>query len=290
MSPKVSVIIPTYNRPEFIDKAIKSVLNQTYQDFEVIVVDDGTRVRAEDVVKKIKDNRVVYIKHPENRGGGAARNTGIKKSRGEYVAFLDDDDEWLPEKLEIQMKEFEKAGDDVGFCFSSVINKTKEGDKTKEVYDGIKNFHEDVLRNFKGFLTVTLIIKRKVFDEVGGFDERFPSHQEPDLIIRVTKKYRGLGVNKPLVKVNMMGDHDHIGANLDKRIAGRRMILNKYLGEFKKKPRFLAKHYFQLAIFLRDDGEIEEASEFFKKAWKTNFHWRYFAHYVVMKIKTIYIY
>lgn len=106
-NPKVSVIIPTYNRAHLIGRAIKSVLNQTYKDFEIIIVDDGSTDKTEEVVKDFKDERVRYIRREKNKGGSAARNTGIKAARGEYIAFQDSDDEWLPEKLEKQMKAFE---------------------------------------------------------------------------------------------------------------------------------------------------------------------------------------
>ena len=89
---KVSVIIPTHNRPEYVGRAIKSVLNQTYQDFEIIVVDDGLEKRAEPVINKITDSRIKYIKHEQEKGGSAARNTGIRAAQGEYIAFLDNDD------------------------------------------------------------------------------------------------------------------------------------------------------------------------------------------------------
>jgi len=96
-NPKVSVIIPTYNRAHLIGRAIQSVLNQTYQDFELIVVDDGSTDNTNEVIKEFsqKDKRILYIKHDKNKGGSAARNTGIKAARGEYIAFQDSDDEMV---------------------------------------------------------------------------------------------------------------------------------------------------------------------------------------------------
>ena len=107
-NPTVSVIIPTYNRAHLVDRAIQSVLNQTYKDFELIIVDDGSTDNTEDIIKEFqkKDERIKYIRHEENRGGSAARNTGIKAAKGEYIAFLDSDDEWLPIKLGRQISEF----------------------------------------------------------------------------------------------------------------------------------------------------------------------------------------
>ncbi len=102
--PKVSVIIPTYNRPHLVSRAIRSVLEQSYQDFEVIVVDDGLDKRSKDVIEGIGDGRVRYIENVKSEGAPASRNRGAKESRGDYLAFLDDDDEWSPHKLELQIK------------------------------------------------------------------------------------------------------------------------------------------------------------------------------------------
>jgi len=99
-NPTISVIIPTYNRANFIDVAIKSVLNQSYQDFEIIIVDDGSTDNTEEIVKNFNDFRINYFFHKFNQGISAARNTGIKACQGKYIAFLDSDDEWLPEKLD----------------------------------------------------------------------------------------------------------------------------------------------------------------------------------------------
>jgi len=277
---KVSVIIPTCNRPDLLPRAIKSVLSQIYQDFEIIVVDDGDKRSAENVVRQFNDERIKYIKHVERKGGAAARNTGIKAAQGEFIAFLDDDDEWLPKKLEIQMRQFENTPNDVGFCFSAIININADGEKASEVPDGIGNYLELSLRRFKGFMTSTLIIKKYVFDKAGFFDEMFPSHQEPDLIIRIAKNFKGLGVNQPLVKMDMIGAHEHIGSSLERRIGGGKMILNKHLEEFKKRPEVLAKHYFQIALWHRDNKQFVEAEAYFKKAWKESFRLRYFYHYL----------
>jgi len=276
---KVSVIIPTHNRPDLLPKAIKSVLNQSYQDFEVIVVDDGLEIRAESIVKKVNDSRIVYIQHETERGGAAARNTGIKAAQGEFIAFLDDDDEWLPKKLEIQMSRFRDTNQEVGFCFSAVKIVKNKVEEFNYVPEGIANYYEDILRRFKGFLTSTLIVKKYVFNKVGIFDELLPSHQEVDLMIKMSKSYKGLGINQHLI--SMMGDNSNkIGADLKKRIRGREMILNKYLDDFKKRPKLLARHYFWLGLMYRDDKRYLDSREFFYKALKLNFKIKYLLHYI----------
>ena len=105
--PKISVVIPTHNRASFLKKAIESVLRQSYTNLEVIIVDDNSTDNTKEVVNSYKDKRIKYIVHDKNKGGAVARNTGIIASTGDIVAFLDDDDEWLPEKIKKQMELFE---------------------------------------------------------------------------------------------------------------------------------------------------------------------------------------
>ena len=142
--PTVSIIIPTYNRAHLIDRSIQSVLNQTYQDFELIVVDDGSTDNTEDIIRQFqeKDKRIKYIKHDKNKGGSAARNTGIKNSRGEYIAFQDSDDEWFPEKLEKQIEIIECTDPKVGIVYSDMF----------KIYNkNIKYFHSPAIMP-KGYI------------------------------------------------------------------------------------------------------------------------------------------
>lgn len=277
---KVSVIIPTHNRPELLKNAVNSVLNQSYKDLELIVVDDGLEKRADGIIKDSNDLRLKYILHEKEKGGSAARNTGIRNATGDFIALLDDDDEWLPEKLEVQMKEFEKSPTDVGFCFSAVTNDYGKELKNTRVPSGIGNYLELALLRAKTFLNVTLIVKKYVFDEVGFFDESFPSHQEADLVIRMAKKYKGLGINLPLVRVNMRPGHDSIGSSIEKGIIGKEMILSKHWNDFKDRPEILSRRYFELGLIYRDSSQFKKAWELFKKAWRTNFRLKFFVHYL----------
>ena len=107
--PSVSVIIPTHNRGEMLRRAIDSVLSQTYKDFELIIVSDGSADETDKVIVSYTDPRIRFLKHDKSRGASAARNTGIRASIGQYIAFLDDDDEWTLDKLEVQVPVIEKS-------------------------------------------------------------------------------------------------------------------------------------------------------------------------------------
>ncbi len=268
--PKVSVVIPTYNRPEMVTRAVRSVLAQSYQNFEIIVVDDGLEKRAEEEVQNIHDERILYIKNEKSLGGGGSRNVGIGLSKGEYIAFLDDDDEWLPEKLKIQMDALVKAPETVGFCFCAVTNVFDDREENTKIEDGIKDYSVISLVRFKGFLTVTLLFPKNVLLEVGGFDTTLPSHQDPELVLRVSQKYKGLGVNQPLVRVNMKSAHDHIGGSLKRRIVGREMVIEKHKDKFVTHKDLLAKHYLWLGLWCRDDGQKEKARGYFWKSFQTD--------------------
>jgi len=279
--PKISVIIPTCNRPDLAPRAVKSVLSQTLKDLEAIVVDDGIEKRAEEAIKKINDERIVYIKHETNRGAAAARNTGIKAARAPYVAFLDDDDEYLPEKMEKQLSALEKIADEAAFVFSPVINYYEESGRSvvqpiKE--SGLNDFYELALAHRIRILTPSFLAKKEALDAIGGFDEKYPSNQEWDLTIRLTKKFKGFCLNEPLVKVHLH-QGEHINTNSGRRIRGREMIISNHFQELEKRPKILAKHYFELAIICRDAGERKKAAGYFALAFrldKTNL--RYLFH------------
>ena len=178
-NPTVSVIIPTYNRAHLIGRAIQSVLNQTYRDFEIIVVDDGSADNTEEVVKSFYDKRIKYIKHKKNKGAAATRNTGIKAARGKYIAFQDSDDEWLPEKLEKQMKVFENAPAKVGVVYTDMWRIMRN--KRKYYFSSPMITPEDgiIYKQALDYKVMnigiqTALIKREVFEKVGMFDEKFP--------------------------------------------------------------------------------------------------------------------
>lgn len=276
--PKVSVVIPTHNRPEMLKRSVASVVAQTYSDWELIVVDDGLQERAQAIVASFGDERIRYIPHEKERGGSVARNTGIRAARSAFIAFQDDDDEWVPEKLEVQMKLFTNTSDDIGFCFSAVINVFDDHSERTHVPDGIDDYAELSLASSKNFLTVTLVFKRPVLDAIGYFDESLPSHQETDLIIRAAAKYKGLGIDQPLVMVNLRSGYERTGGKLERRIAGREMIIKKHRAALERYPEHLAFHYFRLGLFYRDNGNYQEARRRFRNAWRTNFVPRYFLH------------
>jgi len=200
--PVVSVIIPTFNRALTIDRAIMSVLNQTYPDFEIIVIDDGSTDNTKEKINNLSDIRIKYINHPENKGAAAARNTAIKKAKGKYIAFLDSDDEWLPQKLKEQVNTIMRTAEKVGVVYTGTYRKIK--DKTYYIPNPkIDKKEGDIYKNLllgKYLVpTPSAMVKKSVFEKLGVFDESLPARAELDLWLRISKKYHFKYISKPLV-------------------------------------------------------------------------------------------
>ena len=165
LNPSISVILPSYNRAHLIERAIQSVLEQTYYDLELIIVDDGSSDNTEAVVRKLRDGRIRYVKHEIKSGANAARNTGIRVARGIFLAFQDSDDYWLPHKLEEQMRVFSSAPENVGVVYTGFWRIEGE-ERTYIPSNEIKNKNGDV---HKGLLagnfvtTQAVLIKRECF-------------------------------------------------------------------------------------------------------------------------------
>ncbi len=255
--PTVSVVIPTYNRAHLVGRAIQSVLNQTYQDFEIIVVDDGSTDNTEEVVKSFNDPRIRYLRHDQNRGGSAARNTGINMARGEYIAFQDSDDEWLPEKLEKQMRVFENAPAEVGVVYTDMW---RIGKGEKRYWHSPKIMPEDgivykqALDQVMGIGIQTAVIKRECFNVVGMFDENFPRFIDLELFARLSKYYYFYHINEPLV--NFYDTGKGISNNNEALVKAYQLIFEKYSYDIVKNKRSLAKHMYSLGNLLCQNGDF----------------------------------
>ncbi len=192
--PVVSAIIPTYNRSNLLDRAIKSVLNQTYQDLELLVVDDGSEDNTQQLVQQFNDPRIHYIRHEVNKGAPTARNTGIKNSRGKYIAFLDSDDQWLPKKLEKQLGLFFTTDlTNVGLIYTGSLILTEPGGKIvrKQIPSQRGYVFEKMLKqgNIVAGGGSSALIKKSCFDEVGLFHEGLPAGQDHEMWLRISRVF-----------------------------------------------------------------------------------------------------
>lgn len=257
----ISIIIPSFNRASTIKRSIESVLNQSYKELEVIIVDDNSKDNTKEIVESINDSRVRYIRHDKNYGANVARNTGVNNARGELVAFQDSDDEWINNKLEIQIEEMKLYDADIVSC---AINKFVGSQKLiipNRIIDDSKIQKEILYGNF--ISGQTILGKRECFLEE-AFDEELPRLQEWELMIRLCKKYKIHFVNKPLVNVYLQDDS--ISSKPEKAIVALKYIMKKHesliindcnamvtlykmLGNYSMEADIYEVNYFNKAIY-----------------------------------------
>ena len=259
----VSVILPTYNRARLLRRAVKSVLNQTFEDFELIIVDDGSTDNTESVIRSFNDDRIKYIRHPTRKGASAARNTGIKASRGKYIAFQDSDDEWFPEKLEKQVNAFENARSDVGVVYTGMWRIRKDNSRkyypVKEVERKEGYIHEVLIKRSLDIATVTAMVRRECFDKMGVFDENLLAFEDYDLWLRISKYYPFKCIDEPLVRAFFQ--EDSITLNVDASVTAMERIILKHWEDFTKYPKALRKHCIWMGNHLILRGELKRGRE-----------------------------
>lgn len=202
-SPLISVIIPTHNRAQELKRSVESVLKQTRQDFEIIIISDGSTDNTPDTVTSFNDPRIRFFQHEVCKGASAARNTGLRAAKGKYIAFLDDDDEWLPTKLEKQLPVIEKSPPEVGLVYAWMEyfkNGESRGLRAPELRGNV--FVEMLDKQAIGGCP-TIIIKREVIERIGFFDESLPRGNDGNYWRRITKYYNVDFVPKVLANVHL---------------------------------------------------------------------------------------
>ncbi len=230
-SPQVSVVIPTYNRAALLPRAIRSVLSQTFPDIECIVVDDGSTDHTAALVEGFQDPRLRFLRLSVNRGVGHARNVGIQSARGELIAFLDSDDEWLPQKLERQVKRMRETADPgvaVIYCLSCQYDGAADRMKPHRtiIYEGDVFGH--LLTGWCPPTASLFLVKRASLQEIGGFDERLPYAEDHDLWLRLAEAHNHFAAVGEL----LVSKHENRGPQLSTdpfvRLGGTRLLDRKW--------------------------------------------------------------
>jgi glycosyltransferase involved in cell wall biosynthesis len=275
MNPKISVIIPTYNRANLLPRAIKSVLNQTFQDFELIVVDDGSTDNTREVVEEFqkKDSRIKYI-FQENSGGPAKPiNTGIKNSRGECIAILESDDEWLPEKLEKQIKvleEFKNVGLVSCYAFRIFADGTKKLYKTP--YLGIfKKTKWKLFWEKWGIISLsTVMVRKEVIEKVGFFDEKIKTGADIDFYLRCIKKFDFYFIHEPLISYYESEESLSKKYFWKKWIPEYKYMLEKYREDFEECKKAKSRFLRNLGTCYVLNGDLNKAKKYLSEAILNN--------------------
>lgn len=278
----ISVVIPTYNRAKTIKRAIDSVLNQTYSNIEIIIVDDSSTDNTSEIIGDYNNEKIKYHKLEKNSGACAARNIGIQMASGKYIAFQDSDDEWVKEKLEKQIKTLKKTNTKVTFC---ALNYMQDGKKTgKKIPDidvnKFKNMTKELLKeNF--ISTQTILGEKSVFDEI-KFDEALPRFQDWDLAIRISKLYKISYLDEALV--NLYIQKDSITKSPQKKVKAFEIMYKKYYKDINEDTEI--KYCFEANIALAIFNAGELCTKELKASLKERFNIKIFICYIGCITKT----
>ncbi|RJP75611.1 MAG: glycosyltransferase family 2 protein [Desulfobacteraceae bacterium] len=290
--PLVSVVIPTHNRSELLKRAVQSVLSQTWQDFEIIVVSDGSIDNTQETVASFQDDRIRFLHHPVSKGASAARNTGMKAAKSQYIAFLDDDDEWTPDKLELQMPVIINSEPRVGLVYAWMEYFDK--DKSIGIHAPLRRGYvlPDMLDKQAIGGCPTVIIKKEVLNVVGGFDEELMRGNDGDFFRRVSKYFEVDYV--PLVLARIHVNHgDRISMNSRKHLLHEVFTMKKRIDvfntEFQQYPRQKSNVFAQIAASYILICEWNKAYHFFKKAMQCKISLLYKAKLIVLMNKRVFL-
>ncbi len=262
---KVSVIIPAYNCSTYIDKAIESVFTQTYRDFEIIVVDDGSSDTTAEEVKKYEK---IHYKWQKNSGPAAARNLGIKEASGEYIAFLDADDVWLPKKLELQVAKFEQ-NDSIKLVVCGRYDYGINGQITEwipKLNDYSKNelMNRLLFRNILGGCS-TIMVRKSCLHNIGAFDTSLQVAEDWDLWMRIVKEHEIASIDLPLLKYTIRKDSQSFYG--ERNLQNELFFLNKIFSEnplsYSKllKRKAYSYRYLSAAIAYKETKDISKVKK-----------------------------
>lgn len=259
----ISVIIPSYNREKTIGRTIDSVLNQTFKDIEVIIVDDCSIDNTTAIVSAYNDSRIHYIKHEQNRGACAARNTGVKYAKGEYIAFQDSDDEWMPDKLEKQMDCLEK--DKAEICISRFLSRDVDSHREEVHPFGEVRLDEEHFLE-RSYISTQVLFGYKYCFLDEKFDESLPRLQDWELSLRLIRKYRITFCDSILAIQNIQ--IDSITKDKRKELIACKIIYQKHENTFLKYPHVACKMLERIAVCEWKNGQA--FSNTLKQAYEIN--------------------
>ena len=264
--PRVSGTIPTYRRPELLPRAIASVLCQTFEDFELLIIDDASQDTTGQVVKSISDERIRYCRNEINKGGAASRNRGIREAQSSYIAFLDDDDEWLPEKLELQVALLDQSPPEVGGIYTGyerIMSITGESlGKTLPTKRGDLSYELLLSNPLAG--PSALLLRKECFEVSGLFDEELPSYQDYDLWIRISKAFEFDYVKEVLYRYYV---HDNkIWTNPQALSKGLDIMANKHCTKDLGIRKNFSSQFLLVGVMFCYQGNLERGRKAFLTA------------------------
>ncbi|WP_431359007.1 glycosyltransferase family 2 protein [Halovenus amylolytica] len=269
----MSVVLPTYNRADLLGRSIGSVLEQTYEDYELIVVDDASTDDTAETIKQLNDDRIQYIRHAVNSGAAAARNTGIKAAEGDIIAFQDSDDRWEERKLEKQIDAFENSAENVGVVYTGTRKESPDSEEYipgRGVQPKEGNIEDSILRY--NFVTPqAAAVKKRCFETVGTFDEELPPLSDWEMWIRMSEFYEFKFVDEQLVTAYLQ--EDSISTNNDANVLARERIIEKHRDRFNGET--LARQLFFIGHGAIKTGDMVKGRRYLREAFEADSQLQY---------------
>ena len=277
-SPLVSIILPTYNCASFLPHSIGTILSQTYNSYEIIVIDDGSTDNTKEVLYPFMQ-RIKYIRSEQNKGLPTARNIGIRPAQGKYIAFIDADDLWLPEKLQTDIEYFE-THPEVSMVYSKHINVDEKGEDLngntrKQLPSG--NIFLQLFSEQNFVISSSVVVRKEVFETTGLFDEQLVNCQDWDMWLRIAFHFKVAGINKPLVKYRH--NPHSLSKNRNNVLKYQKIVIDKIYNKFKDTEnsitekvykKRLASHYAKAGRYYLRIGDKNRANENFSLSLKNS--------------------
>nr|WP_275440132.1 glycosyltransferase family 2 protein [Paenibacillus sp. ACRRY] len=269
----ISIIMPVYNRQESIACAIESILNQTYSNFELIIIDDGSTDKTCSIISSFSDDRIRYFLLKKNIGAAAARNVGIHRAKGQWIAFQDSDDYWDPSKLRKQVQLIDDRSPSI--IFSSFV-RNKKGSK-----EYIPKNQKDIIIPKEGRLnkqllrgnfiaTPTVLMPKVFFEKFGGFNEQMPRFQDWELWLRLSSDCNFIWIDEPLVKVEYT--ENSISSDRSKMIKGYELIWSLHSRMLMDAgAEYVARYLFSFGHNLSLFGEMKYGREILIQSFRYGF-------------------
>ena len=276
--PLVTAVITTYKRkPEVVKRALNSIIEQTYNNIEIFVINDCpadkklVKELQKMIVESSRNRRVNYIVVENNGGACKARNIAIERATGKYFACLDDDDEWLPEKIELQVQALEKQkGAAIAYC-NAILRYVDQGKDVTRFVERQKEgdiYFEQIEKNNIGSCSFPMF-RTDVLKEVGGFDINMPALQDWELYFRVLKKYKAVYVHKP-VAIYYFYDGERISANSQNRVVAFENIHQKIIKDLENNTKSASSFYMMGTYFYSLNDDMKKAKEYYILGVKSN--------------------
>ncbi len=263
--PYFSVILPVFNRRNKISEAIQSVLNQSYTNWELLVIDDCSTDDTANIILAYTDSRINYLKNLKNQGPAGSRNNGIKNAKGKIISFLDSDDQYFPDFLEKTFQVLKLVNPNVGFIWTGLEVIYSSGKKIELWVPEITvSPYYTFLKELRIGTNSGLSIRKEVFDECGGFNESLTAAEDTELLLRIVRKYQFTQVKEPLINIDKSG-RDRLSLDYKKNAFSYNKFIAQHWPFISKFPELKKKFSYKLMWLNYHLSEIKTARHYFKE-------------------------